>query len=45
MSSLVHAGIISNDIHYSWDNIAYGYCGDASGTVGTEKPEEVPPGT
>jgi hypothetical protein len=39
MSQIVHAGIIRDNVTYTWDNIAYGYCGDANGAVGTEEPE------
>jgi hypothetical protein len=35
----VHAGIIRDNVDYTWDNIAYGYCGDANGAVGTKEPE------
>ena len=46
MSDIVHAGIIPNNIVYTWENIAYGYCGDASSTnTGIDGPTQVPPGT
>lgn len=46
MSDLKYAGIIPGDIDYTWQNIAYGYCGEPvqSGTYDNE-PSQAPPDT
>ena len=38
MSELLYAGIIPNDVSYSWQNTNYGYCNAPNSTI-------APPGT
>jgi len=46
MSDITYSGILASDLDYSWDNIAYGYCGSYdSDDVGTSEPTQVPPNT
>jgi hypothetical protein len=45
LSSIDFAGIIPDGNDYTWENTAYGYCNDPNGDVGTEFPDQTPPGT
>jgi hypothetical protein len=46
MSDVEFAGIIPNNVDVNWKTISYGYCNDPNGAdVGTDLPEQVPPGT
>jgi hypothetical protein len=45
MSEIIYAGIVPVTPGYSWENVAYGYCGDPEADEGTSKPEQAPPGT
>lgn len=45
MTNITYAGIIPAGIDYTWENVAYGYCNDWNNTVGTNSPDQVPPGT
>lgn len=46
MSSIVHSGIVAETKDYTWDNVAYGYCGDPHNEdVGTKEAYQAPPNT